>query len=220
MFYYFEEAAAARFQAFHDAFDEVARCGRVGHIAAEGKVKDRKRNAGAGALVNRHVVRPHKNPPRRITTNIEVPALPVGRQTLHFFPDRVLVVDPGAAGAVAYADLRLEIRQARFIENEGVPSDAQVVGNTWQDKSTRVVVLTAGSKITESCRWHFMKRFPSTSASGLNEVVQLTRHWNRREASSGHRQVVGNRRMNGLTVPRLTECSSCLRLPDPWTTSA
>ena len=174
MFYYFEEAAAARFQAFHDAFDEVARCGRVGHIAAEGKVKDRKRNAGAGALVNRHVVRPHKNPPRRITTNIEVPALPVGRQTLHFFPDRVLVVDPGAAGAVAYADLRLEIRQARFIENEGVPSDAQVVGNTWQD-----VNKSGGPdrrfKNNRELPVALYEEISLTSASGLNEVVQLSR---------------------------------------------
>ena len=49
------------------------------------------------ALVNRHVVRPHKNPPRRIKANIEVPVLPVGRQTLHLFSDRVLVIDPGGS---------------------------------------------------------------------------------------------------------------------------
>ena len=132
MMYDFEEPAAARFQAFHDAFDDLSRCGRVGHIAAKGDVRDRKRNAGAGALVNRHVIRPHKSSPFRIRTNIEVPALPVGRQTLHFFPDRVLVIDAAGAGAVAYTDLRLEVRQSRFIESDGVPADAKVVGKTWQ----------------------------------------------------------------------------------------
>lgn len=174
MMYDLDEAATARYQKLHDAFDVLMQAGRVGHIGAQGGVTDRKRNAGAGAVVRRRVIRPHKAPPRRIRTNIEVPAVPVGRQTLHFFPDRVLVVEPAAVGAVPYEQLRISPSDTRFIENDGVPSDAKVVGRTWQYvnkgggpdkrfKNNRELPIALYEEI------HF------TSASGLNEVIQVSR---------------------------------------------
>ena len=86
LLYDLDQEAVRRYQAFHDAFDELSRCGRVSHIAAQGGVADRKRQAGASSLVRRHVVRLTKRAPSRVRTNIEVPVIPVGLQTLYLLP--------------------------------------------------------------------------------------------------------------------------------------
>ena len=175
MMYDLDDVATARYQKLHDAFDALMQAGRVGHIGAQGGVTDRKRHAGAGALVRRQVVRPNKRAPRRIKTNIEVPAIPVGRQTLHFFPDRLLVVEQAAVGAVAYEQLQITSTETRFIEREGVPSDARVVGRTWQYvnkgggpdrrfKNNTEIPIALYEEV------HF------GSASGLNEVIQVSRN--------------------------------------------
>lgn len=174
LLYDLEPAVVESFQAFHDAFDDLARCGRVGHIGAQGGVKDRKRSAGAGSVVRRRVIRPDKRSPLRVSTNIEVPAIPVGRQTLHFFPDRLLVIEGRQAGAVPYRDLTLKMTETRFIESEGVPSDAKTVGRTWQYvnknggpdrrfKQNRELPIALYEEI------HF------ASSTGLSEVIQASR---------------------------------------------
>ncbi|MXF24237.1 hypothetical protein FQ029_26695, partial [Escherichia coli] len=73
-----------------------------------------------------------KAKPPFVKTNIETIAIKVGRQTLHFFPDRVLVFDPDGVGAVGYNQLFVNVADSRFIESEGVPGDAIVVGRTWK----------------------------------------------------------------------------------------
>jgi hypothetical protein len=174
LMYDLDDAATARYQKLHDAFDVLMQAGRVGHIGAQGGVTDRKRQAGAGSVVRRQVIRPHKGAPRRIRTNIEVPAVPVGRQTLHFFPDRVLVVEPAAVGAIPYEQLKISPSETRFIERDGVPADAKIVGRTWQYvnknggpdkrfKDNRDLPVALYEEI------HFW------SASGLNEVVQVSK---------------------------------------------
>jgi hypothetical protein len=174
LMYDLDDRAREQYQAFHDAFDELSRCGRVGHIAAQGGVTDRKRQAGAGTVVKRHIVRPAKRAPSRVKTNIEVPAIPVGQQTLYFFPDRLLVIDPQGAGAVGYVDLRLEIRETRFIEGEGVPTDATVVGKTWQ-----YVNKSGGPdrrfKNNRELPIALYEEIQFTSVTGLNEVIQVSK---------------------------------------------
>ena len=161
------------YQALHDAFDALASCGRVAHIGAKGGVADRKRQAGASTLVRRTVIRPHRRPPKRVSTNVEVPAIPVGRQTLHFFPDKLLVLEPNAVGAVPYDQLRIDVRQSRFIEEEGVPPDAKVVGGTW-----RYVNKNGGPDRRFSNNPELpialYEEIHFTSNSGLNEVIQVS----------------------------------------------
>jgi len=60
-----------------------------------------------------------------------VPSISVGRQTLHFFPDRILVFNRDGVGSIGYDALEVDVQETRFIETEGVPSDCKVVGQTW-----------------------------------------------------------------------------------------
>lgn len=174
LFYDLEGLAEERYRAIHDVFAEIAACGRIGHIAAQGAVKDRKYHAGASSVLRRKVIRLSTASPPRVKTNIAVPAIPVGRQTLHFFPDRLLVFDRDGIGAVGYDTLDLEVRENRFIEDEGVPNDAKVVGQTW-----RYVNKKGGPdrrfKHNPELPIALYEEIRFQSPSGLNEVIQVSR---------------------------------------------
>ena len=166
--------AEAAYQRLHDAVDELAACGGTWHIEAEGAVSDRKRHAGASSVVRRRPTKPAKGEPPFVKTNLSLPHIPVGRQTLWFFPDRLLVFEPGGVGAVPYDQIRIARQQTRFIEDGTVPNDAQVVGQTWKYvnkkggpdkrfKDNRELPIALYEHI------HF------TSVTGLNELVQISK---------------------------------------------
>jgi hypothetical protein len=67
-----------------------------------------------------------------VVANVDVPILKAGKTTLAFYPDRVLAFQGVAVGGVAYQRLQAVSVGTRFIESEGVPSDARVVDRTWQ----------------------------------------------------------------------------------------
>ena len=116
---------------------------------------------------------PKASPPF-VKTNLLVPVIPVGRQTLYFFPDRLLVFDRGSVGAVEYSDLRMEHRTVRFIESQTVPSDTQVVGSTWQylNRNGTPDKRFSNNRQLPICLYEEV-RF--SSASGLNEIIQLSK---------------------------------------------
>jgi hypothetical protein len=112
--------------------------------------------------------------PPFVKTNIETVAVGVGRQTLHFFPDRVLVYDDAGMGAVGYQELRIGVCATRFIEDAGVPRDAEVIDKTW-----RYVNKGGGP----DRRFNNNRELPVyryeeialTSSTGLNELLQVSR---------------------------------------------
>ena len=120
------------YRAFYDAFERLRACQRVWHVEARGDVRDPKYHAGASSVVKRSRVALGDKPPRIIKTNIPVPNLPAGKQTLYFFPDRLLVFSRGGVGAVPYRELAVDMDERRFIEDEAVASDTRVIGKTWR----------------------------------------------------------------------------------------
>lgn len=99
---------------------------------AQGEVRNRKYHAGAASVINRNSTRPRVGQPSLLRTNLDVPSLSVGKQQLYFFPDRLLVLEGSQVGAVGYDTLQIDIGTTRFIEDERVPTDAQIVDRTWR----------------------------------------------------------------------------------------
>lgn len=173
LMYNLDQDAEVGWQGLHNGFDWLASSQRVWHLEARGGATDRKRNAGASHLVRRTAIRPTKTDPPNIRTNIAVPSFPVGTQTLYLLPDRILVFQGSAVGAVGYDQLSLEIGTTRFIESEGVPGDAPVVGSTWQ------YVNKSGGP---DRRFNNNRQLPIlqygeihlASPTGLNEVIQVS----------------------------------------------
>ena len=173
LMYELETGAAHAFSALQHAFDIMATAKSQWHVAATERVIDRKRNAGAAETVRRTAIQLAKAAPRSVKTNIEVPMISAGRQSLYFFPDRLLVFDRNGVGAVVYDDLTIQVRTTTFVEEERVPQDAQVVGSTWKDLNknggpdrrfgdNRQIPVVVYEQI-----WF-------GSRTGLNEIVQVS----------------------------------------------
>jgi hypothetical protein len=177
LFYDLEPHIEGAYQSLHDAFHTLRSCSRSWHVEAKGDLYSdyqRKINAGADALVRRSSITFQMKPPPYFKTNISIPAVPAGRQTLYFFPDRLLVFDSNGVGAVTYDKLIVESEQEKFIETSRVPSDSQVVGSTWR---------YANKSGGPDRRFKDNREIPIVlygilylrSGSGLNERFQLSR---------------------------------------------
>lgn len=132
LFYDFEPDLLVRYQSFVDAFERLRGANAIWHVAAEGNDNNWKRNGGATRIQNRSAIQFSLSSPPVVKSNIDVPTIPVGKQVLHFFPDRLLVVDSSRVGAVEYTDLGLDAHPIRFVEDGRVPSDAKIIGHTWR----------------------------------------------------------------------------------------
>jgi hypothetical protein len=173
LFYDFDSDMEAAYAQLHSAASQLANCGATWHIEASGKVLDRKYHAGASDLVRRETTYIRKAEPPYVKTNIETIAVGVGRQTLHFFPDRVLVYGANGVGAVSYPELSVDVSATKFIESGSVPRDAEVVDHTWKyvNKSGGPDRRFKDNKELPICRY---EEIALSSQSGLNEVVQLS----------------------------------------------
>lgn len=158
----------------HACAEEFMKCAKAWHVNARGDVQDPKYHAGASHLLGLNRIVFHKRPPSILKTNIEPFAIPAGPRTLYFFPDLILVFAPNGVGAVSYRDLRISFRNTRMIEEGPVPHDAQVVDHTW-----RYVNKKGGPdrrfKDNPQLPICLYEEITFSSASGLNEVIQLSR---------------------------------------------
>jgi len=172
--YDFAPEAEQSFGAFTQCAEALASCRRAWHIAAEGRVLDRKYHAGASSLVRRNVTAVRRAAPPFVRTNVPIFSVAAGVRTLYFLPDHLLVYDGRNIGAVSYGSVDLRVVRQRFIESDGVPRDATVVDYTW-----RYVNKSGGP----DRRFNNNPRIPIClydelhfgTISGLNEVVQLSR---------------------------------------------
>lgn len=173
MVYDIESDFLSVIEQLHSAFDGMKGCRASWHLEAEGRVKDSKYHAGASHLVRRkNIVLTLKHPPF-VKTNVATPSIPVGTQTLYFFPDKVLVFEPNGVGAVSYENLNVDISHTRFIEDGSVPKDAEIVDRTWKYVNKR----GGPDKRFKDNRQLPVVRYEEvhfSSITGLNERIQLS----------------------------------------------
>ncbi len=174
LFYDFEPDIGSAYGHFCRLAERLAGSAAIWHIEAEGKVHDRKYHAGASHLVRRKPTFVRKEEPPYVKTNVETIAIGTGRQTLYFFPDRVLVYDQCGVGAVGYQGLRVNVEATRFVEDGSVPKDAKVVDRTWKyvNKSGGPDRRFKGNKQLPVCLYESISL---SSRTGLNELLQLSR---------------------------------------------
>lgn len=110
----------------------VAGADRVWLVRAESGIVDGKYAGGAGVAVHRRRTRVGRAVPHGVESNLIPPVIGVGTQALYFFPDRVIVLEGLAVGAVEYPDLQVKLSLTTSVEHDEQPSDAHVVGSTWE----------------------------------------------------------------------------------------
>lgn len=132
LFYDLEEAAEQWCRRLYDACEALGRAGAFWHVPSAGASKDTKYTSGAGTVVARTQVRPSVTQPDGFVSNIPLPSIPAGKETLIFLPEVVLVVTDKGAGAVGYDELKVDADTTKCVESQAVPRDARVVDRTWQ----------------------------------------------------------------------------------------
>ena len=174
LFYDIEEQTEQDIQQFYTGFDEMMSCAQMWHISSQAAVHDRKYQAGASSVVKRTGIKIQYKNPSYIQTNVNVPMIPVGKQKLYFFPDRIFIYEGKKVGGLTYANLMISQHNQRFIESGSVPRDGTIVDYTWQYvnksggpdkrfKNNRKLPILLYSEIM--CK----------SDTGLNELIQLSK---------------------------------------------
>lgn len=132
LFYELDPGAEVRFKAIITAVGALQRCQKLWRVERRRFTSDWKRNAGANSLNNRKCVDVGTSTPPNVECNLQVPTINFGDGGLYFFPDRILVLQSRQFGAVSYEDLQVESVITRFIEDEAVTKDTQIVGRSWR----------------------------------------------------------------------------------------
>jgi len=176
--YDLEVPIAAKYEAMTRAFDALAACAGKWHVDAGGTVRDIhawKRNAGASHIVDKRPTTMGYGLPRVLKSNVTPPMMAVGKETLYFLPDILLVVENGKVGAVGYDMLSIQSQDSRFIEEGTVPRDAQVVGHQWKhpNKGGGPDRRFANNYQVPICLYESIHL---TSRNGLNELIQVSRN--------------------------------------------
>lgn len=161
-------------KALVSAFERLQGVASAWYLQSTREVRQRKYHAGADNVVRRSATRVAFGEPPYLRVNIPVPALPVGKETLYFLPDRLLIYGADGIGAVAYRDLKVDVRETHFIEGERVPRDAEVVDRTWRyvNKSGGPDRRFKDNVELPVCRY---EELTLTAASGLHEALQLSK---------------------------------------------
>lgn len=176
LFYDLDETALDMYERMVKAFDGLVACRGKWHVEAGGAVHDLhtwKRNAGATHIVKKKATIVGFGAPSVIATNIDPPMAQVGRQTVYFLPDVVLVVDGDKVGAVGYHDLKLRWQDSNFIETGTVPSDAKIIGQTWKhpNKKGGPDRRFANNHQIPICQYEVLHL---SSPTGLNELLEFS----------------------------------------------
>lgn len=174
LFYDLDDTKLSAWKTLYESFANIANCGRVRHIYSAANVTDQKRNAGANRVVQSAIIHPQIKDPQNIKTNIPVPSVSVGSQIMIFLPDRLLIFDKENVGAINYKDLQLNIERSSFIETNSVPSDATIIGRTWQyvNKNGGPDKRFSHNPEIPICLYEYIH---FKSLSGLQKIIELSK---------------------------------------------
>jgi hypothetical protein len=190
LFYDMEPDFEKAYEGLHASFDLLKASHKSWHVNSQADILDRKRHAGASQAISRNPIVLKMDDAPYVKTNISIPSIPVGKQTLFFFPDRMLVFENDKVGAVSYADLEIGIESVRFVEDGAVPRDAQIVDHTWRyvNKSGGPDRRFNNNRQIPICQYEDMNLI---SATGLNERVEFSKTGNVYQFQASISQLAG-----------------------------
>ena len=152
---------------------KITECAKVWRIMQTSKVIDRKYASGASNTVNRTACKATTKAPFPFKANLQVASFKAGKETLLFLPDKLFIIQGSKIGALNYSDIDTNAHTTRFIESEGVPRDAQVVGQTWKyvNKSGGPDRRFKDNRQLPICLYGELEL---SSTSGLNTVIMFS----------------------------------------------
>lgn len=133
IFYDIDENEENKIQEFYDSFNDIIKSKKKWHILSSSNTYNIKQSYGgaSSSLKMKPIKIKYKTPPH-IKTNVKSICIPVGKQCLYFFPDKVLIYDKMKVGALDYKSLEISSTHSNFIWLKGFkPSDSTIVKYTY-----------------------------------------------------------------------------------------
>jgi hypothetical protein len=131
-----DESAVRAYQKIVDGLNYLTSCSAVWMRESETYTSGhgRKISAGADQLIERSRIQIGSSDSMPwVRCNFSIPTIKTGRQLNYFLPNGIFVFENQRVGHVLYDELNvINVSTQRFIEEEAVPSDAQIVGSTWR----------------------------------------------------------------------------------------
>ncbi|MGB3467341.1 MAG: DUF4236 domain-containing protein [Cyclobacteriaceae bacterium] len=97
--------------------------------------EDKRYHAGADSLVKRKRLTdiiPHKLPYEHLITNVTIPCIISSGKQYYFLPERMVIKQDCHFAGILYKNLTFEKQDIKFIENEKIAEDAEIIDYTWQ----------------------------------------------------------------------------------------
>lgn len=129
--YSFDEESELKYEQMKNSWKRLASSKRLWQLTKSSSVKDKKNHAGAKNLVSRQPLRILETRPKFFKSDMRYISLPLKGETLILMPDNILIIQGRKIGAVSYDQVKVSGSDYRFIEEESVPSDSEVIDHTW-----------------------------------------------------------------------------------------
>jgi hypothetical protein len=128
------QQALASYSLLSGAFSDLSNCARIWDITSTSAINRVKARTVATTAVRRTPVHFTLVRPTVVRVAHDVPQLGVvGGRDIQLFPSFVMMRDKTSDFAlIEYKDFHSELTRTRFVEDESVPSDSQVLGQTWK----------------------------------------------------------------------------------------
>lgn len=130
----FDDATLGAYAALTRAFEDLATCERIWDITSTATVNQMVERSAASTSVRRSPVRFDFGEPHIVRTSHKVLQLGnVAGRDFQIYPAFLMMRDANHDFAlIEYKDFDLQSLRSRFLEEEQVPSDSQVIGHAWK----------------------------------------------------------------------------------------
>lgn len=174
LFFDFEPEIESFYQNLCNVFDKISSTSKKWRIDARGEELDKKRNAGANSIISRNEISVGNGIPPNIKTNIPIPYILMEKKSLYFFPDKLIVFDQYGIGAVSYQNLTISAYLIKFVEEDNVPGDTEIIDSTWKYINKRG---GPDKRFKDNCQLPIVlyEEIDFKSNTGLNEKIQLSK---------------------------------------------
>lgn len=164
-------------QKFLTCFQEFASSKKIWQKLHEQGTSESKYHAGASKLISRISIKDlasHRLPTSFLKTNISIPYIGLKNTELYFFPERLILKRGNKFGAAFYKNIEIRSNNVRFIEEETVPSDADIVDHTWKylNKKGGPDKRFNNNRILPVCLY---TEYTFASESGIEEVITTSK---------------------------------------------
>lgn len=133
IFFDIDENEEEKFKQFYDSFHDILKSNRKWYVQSSANNYNVKMSyGGASSTIKQKRIKIKYKTPPYMKTNVKSICIPIGKQRLYFFPDRILTYGKKKVGGLEYCNLNVSVYSDNFIWTSIFkPFDSQVVRYTY-----------------------------------------------------------------------------------------